>query len=190
MRKCVVCKTKFKPKFSSLQRTCDIPCAIVDATEQNKRKIEKQRKKERQETRQAKIALRTKSQWITITQPVFNKFIRFRDYDEPCISCGRYDWEIEEKLTGGKWDCGHYKTIGAFGELRFEEKNAHKQCKSCNGGSGKYTRKNHTVGQDYTENLIVRIGQADVDWLNGPHEPKKYTIEIIKQIRKKYAKMA
>jgi hypothetical protein len=190
MAKCVICKEKFKPKYNSLQKTCDIPCAIVYATEQNVKNAEKRRKKERQETRKAKIALRTKPQWIKFTQPIFNKFIRFRDYDEPCISCGRYDWEIIEKLTGGKWDCGHYKTVGAFPELRFEERNAHKQCKSCNGGSGKYTRKNHTVSQDYTENLIVRIGQEDVDWLNGPHDPKNYIIEEIQQIRKKYAKMA
>ena len=114
---------------------------------------------------------------------VFNKFIRARDKDLPCISCGRVKVEW---TRGGEWDCGHYRSRGAMMELRFEELNAHKQCKSCNGGSAKYAKKGYTVGKEYTERLTARIGEDKVAWLNGPHEPKKYTIEELKELKKLY----
>ncbi|STV05254.1 protein NinG [Klebsiella pneumoniae subsp. ozaenae] len=72
-------------------------------------------------------------------------------------------------------DCGHFKTVGAYPELRFEERNAHKQCKSCNAGAGKYTAKEATVAQQYEAGLIARYGQEYVDWLNGPHEMNQLT---------------
>jgi len=92
----------------------------------------------------------------------------------------------ERWKVGGSWDCGHFLTVGAFPELRFEPLNAHKQCKSCNGGSGKYTRKNKTVGTDYRERLVQKIGLTKVEWLEGPHEPAKYSIGDIKEIIKEY----
>lgn len=186
MAKCTSCRKKFTPIYSSLQSTCSPKCALKVVKKQNKEKEKKQRKLHRAD----KERIRTKSQWIKLTQPVFNKYIRLRDHDKPCISCGRHDWEITEPLTGGKWDCGHFLTVGAYPELRFEPLNAHKQCKSCNGGSGKYTRKNHTVGQDYRENLIERIGLVNVEWLEGPHLIKHYTIEDLKQIKQKFAKLS
>ena len=122
-------------------------------------------------------------------QDSFNAFIRFRDRADDCISCGRTNEQVRETegwKTGGDWDCGHYLTRGAFPELRFEELNAHKQCKSCNGGSDKYSRKTHTVREGYRENLINKIGLDSVDWLEGKHEPKKYTVEELKSIELHY----
>ena len=186
MAKCAVCKVKFTPKYSSLQKTCDIPCAIIHAESENKKKAEAKRKQNRKELREYKERNRTKPQWIKKTQSVFNRFIRLRDKDKPCISCGRYDAEIVDKFVGGKWDCGHYLTVGGFPELRFEELNANKQCKSCNGGSGNYTAKNKTVSEQYRVNLIERIGIKMVEWLEGPHDPKHWMIEDIKEIKEKF----
>jgi len=53
-------------------------------------------------------------------------------------------------------------------------------------GAGHYTRKNHTVSQQYRENLIAEFGQEYVDWLEGPHEPKRYYIEDYQRIRDEY----
>jgi hypothetical protein len=39
---------------------------------------------------------------------------------------------------------------------------------------------------EYRLRLIDKIGQAKVDWLEGLHEPKRYTIEQIKAIRDDY----
>jgi hypothetical protein len=33
---------------------------------------------------------------------------------------------------------------------------------------------------------VKRIGADKVDWLEGPHEPKRYTIEELKTIKAEY----
>jgi hypothetical protein len=86
----------------------------------------------------------------------------------------------------GQYDCGHYKTVGGFPELRFEELNASKQCKKCNGGAGNFSKKDTSVTREYRINLIKKIGLDKVEWLEGKHEPKKYTCEELKAIEKYY----
>jgi hypothetical protein len=54
-------------------------------------------------------------------------------------------------IFGGQWDCGHFMGVGARPELRFEEKNAYRQCKACNGGSGRFAAKNATVHARYRD---------------------------------------
>jgi hypothetical protein len=106
-------------------------------------------------------------------QKAFNAFIRIRDKDDPCISCGRHH--------EGQYHAGHFKTAGGFPELRFEELNCHKQCAPCN---------NHLSGNigEYIPRLIDKIGQDKFDWINGPHKAKKYTCEDLKDIEVKYKK--
>ena len=153
-----------------------------------KEKDQKAREKlERKDTRERKAKLNnTVSHWTKKAQAAFNAYIRERDKWDPCISCGRMDREIKEFATGGKWDCGHYLSRGAFPELRFEPLNAHKQCKSCNGGSGKYARKGRTVSQEYRKNLEKKIGIEALEWLEGPHPQKRYRVEELKEIEAEY----
>jgi len=141
------------------------------------------------ELKAAKLAIKPLSYWRVRATTAFNKFIRLRDHDQPCISCGKTEFEVEWQ-PGGLWDCGHFMSVGHAPELRFEEKNAYKQCKKCNGGSGKYAKKNKTVAVSYEENLRARIGDETVDWLKGAHEPKHYKIPDPKEIEAKYAKLA
>ena len=42
---------------------------------------------------------------------------------------------------------------------------------------------------DYRINLVKRIGQEAVDWLEGPHEPCKYTIQDLIEIKLQFTKM-
>jgi len=176
---CKSCKTKFQPD-RPFQDACSVPCAI-DLIGIRKQKAWKK------ETRDRKKKLKTKAQWIKDAQNnAFNPYIRKRDEDLPCISCGRMDYEITENYTGGKWDCGHFKTVGGFPELRFHPMNAHKQCKSCNGGSGKYTKKDKSVAINYRQNLIDRIGIEMVEYLEGPHKAQNWTIEDIVGIKQYY----
>lgn len=127
--------------------------------------------------------MRTRSEWVRIAQRAFNAFVRARDEGLPCISCGVLN---PPERYGGAWDCGHFRSVGAAPELRFEELNAHRQCKSCNAGSSKYARKDRTVSAEYRERLVGRIGQEAVDWLEGPHEAKHYTSEQLEAIAKTY----
>jgi hypothetical protein len=144
-------------------------------------------KKEAAEHRERKKKAKTKAQWIRECQQIFNKYIRLRDHDKPCISCGKSDVEW---TPGGMWDCGHFISIGSHPELRFVELNAYKQCKKCNGGSGRFAKKHHTVSKQYRENLIEKIGIEKVEWLEGPHEPKRYTIEDLQSIKAEYTRKA
>jgi hypothetical protein len=121
-----------------------------------------------------------------LTQQAFNEMIRWLDDGMPCISCGRHGWEIDDKYVGGKWDCGHFKSVGAMPSLRFEPCNAYRQCKSCNAGSAKYAAKGNTVAQQYETRLSDRMGQHVVDWLKGPHEAKHYTCEQLMAMRSEY----
>lgn len=179
-KRCKVCHNEFIPSLTT-QKVCDWQCAIKLSQEQEAKKQRKQHTKAKRELKDNDRSFQIKK-----TQKIFNKYIRLRDFSEVCISCGRGDLDIEYSGVGGKWDCGHYKTRGAFPELRFEPINAHKQCKRCNGGSGNYSRKDRTVMEEYGIGLLAKIGQEKFDWLNGPHDAKKYTIEELKEIQELY----
>ena len=177
-------------QYTTLQNKC--PRCLADAARKKRLTQEKKAKKEdRQDIRKRKEALKTKPQLEKAAQLEFNKFIRFRDRDEVCRSCGRTNAEVEPTdgwKPGGAWDCGHYLSVGSHPELRFEEKNAYKQCKSCNGGSGKYARKSHTVAMEYRARLIEYRGLELVEWLEGPHEAKNYIHDELREIKAKYRK--
>ena len=187
------CRKKFKP-VRPFQKGCCMDCdyeiamaAVMKKREQAaakaKRDAVEKAKQKRRDLRERKAQLKSRNDWVKEAQAEFNKFIRLRDASEPCISCGEVNPPM---LHGGQWDCGHYLSVGSHPELRFEELNAYKQCKSCNGGAGRYAGKNRTVSQKYRENLIQKIGLTKVEWLEGPHEAKHYTIDDLKEITAKY----
>lgn len=168
---CKQCGKTFTP-FRSMMRVCSTHCAIIDGRE---RRLDKEKKAARKEHRAAKERIKSRGQWLKEAQTAFNKYIRLRDAAEPCISCGRHH--------AGQYHAGHYRSVGSAPELRFEELNNNKQCAPCN---------NHLSGNliPYRVNLIGKIGLDKVEWLEGPHDPKKYTIDDIKEIKAKYAKLA
>lgn len=163
---CRECPTEFIPR-TSMQIVCSPLCAL---------KYERKRQAKAFK-RSGRERLRTRSDWIKLAQAEFNRFIKLRDAELPCISCG------VDKPTGGLrkdgFDAGHYRSTAAAPELRFSELNVHKQCNQCN------TFKSGNI-VEYRIRLIDRIGEEKVAWLEGPHEPKKYTIEALKGIREKY----
>lgn len=133
--------------------------------------------------RQAMEARKGVRELLAEAQVPFNAFIRERDRDQPCISCGATNPPMK---PGGRWDAGHFLSRGAYPELRFEELNCHKQCKVCNAGSGKFSHKERTVREKYEANLPARIGQAAFDWLMGPHESPKWTKDQARAIKAHY----
>jgi len=170
---CRVCKVSFDP-FNSLQFACSVPCALEYSRKQregNDRRAEKAAKaKERKRNREARVRLKTRSQWLAEAQHAFNAYIRKRDSGN-CISCGRDH--------SGQYHAGHYRSVGACPELRFDEDNCHKQCAPCN---------NHKSGNaiDYRINLLKKIGIERVEALEGPHSPLKLSIDEIKAIKSTY----
>ncbi|MGC1329093.1 recombination protein NinG [Pseudomonas sp.] len=171
-KKCrnVACAAKFIPQRLG-QAVCSPACALA-TKDVNQAKARKSLAEiGRKELRAAKERVKTRADHMREAQTVFNEWIRLRDAILPCVSCGRHH--------EGQYHAGHYRTVGANPELRFEPLNVHKQCAPCN---------NHKSGDivNYRITLVARIGAAKVDWLEGPHEPKRYTIENLKAIKAEY----
>jgi hypothetical protein len=184
-KSCKQCGDKFTPQ-RPLQMVCGAPCAIAYGNKLKERKAADEAKKAKREHKEKLERIKPLRERVKETQRFFNIYIRTRDADKPCISCGRFN--IPEQI-GGSWDCGHFLGVGARPDLRFDEANAHKQCKTCNGGAGQYARKNHTVSQSYRINLIERIGLAEVERLEGPGEAKHYTADDLNQLKIKYKQL-
>jgi hypothetical protein len=185
-KKCKACGISYITT-RPLQKACSLPCAIKLGKQKTEQDQKKQEKIERAADRVKLEAFKKRSAWLNEAQAAFNKFIRARDElaNFPCICCGQYpapdDW-----TRGGIWDAGHFLGRGAYPELRFEELNCHRQLKTCNGGSNKYAKKGRTVAQGYREGLVDRIGLEKVKWLESHHEPKHYSIEDLKAIKREY----
>lgn len=81
-------------------------------------------KKDKQWVKETKAKLMTHGEWLKMLQVVFNIFIRLRDKDLPCISCGT--------TANVEYAAGHFYPT-TYSALRFNEDNVHKQCnKNCN----------------------------------------------------------
>jgi hypothetical protein len=172
-RKCRHCRQPFTPA-NSLQVACSLPCALELApgiAEKKRKAVEVEKRKAH---RAAKQKLKTRQDWLKEAQQAFNAWVRERDHEQPCISCG---------TTSAKWDAGHYRTVKAAPALRFDPRNCHKQCAQCNTfDAGNIV--------EYRLSLIRRIGADAVDSLEGPHEAKKYTIDDLREIRDHYRSAA
>ncbi len=181
-KRCKVCRKSFRP-FMSTTVVCSPGCAIEYSRERAVKRELRQHRRERRQHRADKESIKPRAQVQAEAQKAFNAFIRLRDEHQPCISCGAVD---PPQRFGGVWDCGHYLTVAAHPELRFNELNAHRQCKSCNAGFGRFTRKSDTVQQNYRHRLVTRIGLAKVERLEGPHAANKYTADDLREIKAEY----
>ena len=161
-KKCKVCGEKFTPTFTSFQKTCNETQCLVSFGQREKVRVQKA------EDREFK---RDRPYYLKRVQTEFNKYIRSRDKGQPCVSCQRYH--------DGQYHAGHYRSVGAHPELRFVEDNCNLQCSVCN---------NHRSGNlsPYRVHLIEKIGLTRVEWLEGPHDPMKYTVEDLQSLLKKY----
>lgn len=167
-KKCRYCKQPFTPVMP-MQIVCGIECANAIAKK-------KREKVEKANDRQKREQLKTRSQWMKEAQIAFNTAIRERDKCACCISCGA---SLRLESVGGGYDCGHYRSVGSAPHLRFDERNAHGQCKKCNRyGSGMVV--------DYRIGLIRRIGLATVEALEADQTPRHYTIDDLKAIKATY----
>jgi len=162
------------PDGNTLRKAATIECSLKLAKAATAKKERKALSEARKQTRADKARIKTRQQWLKETQIAFNAYIRERDILLPCISCQRHH--------SGQYHAGHYFSVGSSPALRFNTLNCHKQCQPCN---------NHLSGNHiaYRLRLEEKIGKANIDWLEGPHEPKKYTIDELKEIKAKFTKM-
>lgn len=181
-RKCRVCKVSFQPS-KPLQNVCGISCAIEAARISKARSQAKQAIAERKaEAASRKILkqklekLKTARDWTKEAQIAFNSYIRERDKERLCICC---DQPLQSGDIGGRYDCGHYRSVGSAPHLRFDPRNAHAQRKQCNRwGAGRAV--------DYRLGLISRIGIEAVESLESDNGQRKYSIDELRAIKATY----
>ncbi len=117
-------------------------------------KVRKNRDKEAKAKHKAdKARVKTMAKLKAEAQQAVNEYVRARDAGKPCISCGRPDDGQHQRHAG------HWKTVKARSDIRFNPDNIHAQCSQCNmyGGGG--------LHPGYLPELINRIGQGRVNIL-------------------------
>ena len=163
-KRCKVCHNEYIPSMTT-QQACGLACAIKIAQDKETKKARKQHAKAKKELKDNDRSFKLKK-----TQQIFNKWIRLRDEGNDCISCSK---------PPKKKNAGHYKSRGGFPELRFEPLNCHLQCEHCN---------THLSGNlsNYRVSLVNKIGLDKVDWLEGQHNARHYSIDDLKEIQVLY----
>ena len=103
---------------------------------------------------------------VSLAQSAVNAYVRARDDGKPCISCG------EMKPL----QAGHYWSVGARPELRFDEANIHGQCHRCNidlAGNR----------EAFRAGIVDRLGSELADCIDTPVPAQKFTLDDLKAIR-------
>lgn len=115
---------------------------------------------------------KTLPQLLKKAKEVFNAWIRERDQDKGCVSCG-----------GEVHHAGHYFSQGHHSALRFNEMNTQGQCLRCN---------NFLHGNliNYRSGLIKRYGEQKVMLLenSGQSKVKKWSRVELEVIINMYGK--
>lgn len=171
-RRCKQCR-EYHPVESSVKTPAGWFCSREHAAEFALQKIRAASdKKRKQQHQKAKMDVKPIGYWMKRAQAAVNKYVRLRDKDEPCISCGR--------MHQGQWHAGHYLSVGSRPNLRFDaERNIFKQCQPCNV---------HLSGNllNYRVGLIERIGSDAVESLESDTEPRRYRKEDLVGIERHF----
>jgi len=168
-RKCKECGITFQ-KTRPLQFVCSPKCAI----NYNRKQKEKKENKEWKIEKKKRInKLKTYSQKVNDARLIFQKWVRLRDGDDPCISSGRTYSEI--------WNGGHFFKAELCSGVIFDPDNCHKQSSKDN----LFLQGN--VGE-YKPRLIAKIGQDRFDRLEAKaNETRQYVwtdqrLEAVKRL--------
>ena len=193
-RKCSICKKSYdktKLFFVGLKCYCSAECGAILGLEILNKKDQARLKESKKKEKAKKVAFYKKDlPWqFKTTKDVFNRVRKLQEYlwfavrgIEPyCISC------LKEKMD---WACGHYKTVGSQGNLRFDEVNTYLQCnRYCNKGlSGNISGNKNTIG--YTKGLIHRFGEERgaeiIEYCETNTQIKIWTCEEVEALRMDY----
>lgn len=180
-KKCKVCGNQFRT-CDSFRRWCSPECGVILAKEAQekarKKAIAKRNQEEREKIKATKERLKNTNSLLSEAQSAVNKYIRLRDENKPCISCGTP--LISEKLGGG-FDAGHYRSRGSAPHLRFYTLQIAGQCKRCN----RYLGGNY---QRFRIGLIERLGVGKVEQIESDSRPRHYSKDDLRRIKRIFSK--
>lgn len=183
---CKNCGNEFQPR-QSFQKSCCMACAVALTRKLNEdvslRLVKLEEKVARKQRKDRLRELDPISKYAQRVQVVFNKYIRLRDSGRGCISCGTKFQESIRYTTGGQWHAGHWKTVKAHPELRFNEYNVNLQCNKCNWADG--------GNRDaYREGLLAKYGLERVRELEGHHPTLKLERSNLEALERHYSALA
>lgn len=161
---CPLCKLDLPlESFTSTRAKYCKQCKRIRELEQAQERQQRAitRLKNKKQKTQTKVTLAERKKQV---QRVVNKYIRLRDADDGCISCGN--------KNASSYDAGHYINQGSSGALRYNLDNIHKQCSfKCN-----HNLSGNKI--EYRINLVKKIGLEEVEWLEKHrHDTHRYTRE-------------
>lgn len=148
-------------------------------------------KKIKHKAQKKKVQTENTSHQHKLTQTAFNrmrvlqelKWFKDRGLEPTCISCNKPNMD---------WCCGHFKTRGAQGNLRYDEKNTYLQCnRYCNMALSGNINGNKT-SRGYISGLSERFGDKQarliIDYCETNTSPRKFTGEELKALRVEFNK--
>lgn len=146
---------------------CSSSCAIaiVKAQEAKKFKAETQRRRE---------GLLTKRDYLKRAQTAVNAYVRIRDDGRGCVSCG---------ITTGKFDAGHYRTVAAASQHRYNTLQLWGQCSQCNR-----SKSGNIV--EYRKELVRRIGIDRVEAIENDNRIREWDVEYLKRLAQVFNRRA
>jgi hypothetical protein len=123
-RKCKHCSVRFQ-KLQPLAFVCSPKCAIAYSKEMEKKK---RAKNWRVEKAILADSIKTPNDWQKDLEGHINKIVRLIDKGSPCISC--------DNPSATQYHAGHFYSVGARRNLRFNLQNIWLQCSQCNDHKG------------------------------------------------------
>ena len=165
MPRCKHCKETFEPlRFN--QKFCLKSECIAKGYDEHWKKVRKPKMKQEDKENDVKY-------WAKEAKTICHFYIRQRDKDKGCISCGK-------PLKEGNTDAGHLWPT-KYSNIRFNEFNVNGQCsRPCNKD------KSGDIN-NYRINFVKRYSEEKLKELDEiAHIEKKYTIEEIQELIKIY----
>ena len=145
---------------------CHYTCAI-----EYQKEVKAKRKKKEAKLNLKEFNQKDRAYMLKQTQEIFNRYIRLRDKDKPCVSCGH---------TGNRQrHASHFRPVGRNAIHRFSEDNVHASCSICNS---------HLSGNlvPYREELLIRIGPERLEALESNNDPKIWQVEELRELQDHY----
>lgn len=176
-RRCSTCRQKVsteKAIVGALKAFCSFEClSIYTKSQSGQKAVQASVKREKRSAIESrKEKLKTRSDRLKEAQVAFNRYVRLRDQNKPCISCGSFS----EQKVGGTRDCGHYLSRGARPHLRFRLDNTASQCVKCN-------RYLSGAPADFRLGLIKRWGEDQIVSLESDNAVRKHSEDYLIRLK-------
>jgi len=171
LKKCKICRESFMPRNMG-HVACKPDCAQIHGAMVATKQKAKAQRQERAQDKVKREGMKTRSDLVREAQAVVNAYVRLRDFDKPCISCGVTYPDDRNDV----WDAGHLRSAGSSPGTRFNTLNINKQCVRCN----RYLSSNAI---QYRIGLVKKIGLPLVEKIEFHNGVGKFSHEYLIRLK-------